>query len=143
MQIFTGPIFEEDDPVYKPFPKIQYPVRFCKVIATVNAEQELFATAYILDRSEVIAQFGIEATAPFGAYKTFQVKIAEVERLTGLQFTSGGGADPVQPLSACDPLKKKRRSTARLSIAAQESAGFDVPEGYVVLNELDDVYLDE
>lgn len=133
MQIFTGPIFEEDDPVYKPFPKIQYPVRFWKVIAT----------AYMLDQSEVIAQFGIEATAPFGAYKTFQVKVAEVERLSGLQFTSGGGVDPVQPLSACDPLKKKKRSTARLSIAAQESAGFDVPEGDVVLNELDDVYLDE
>ncbi|MDP1980395.1 DNA/RNA non-specific endonuclease [Undibacterium sp.] len=133
MQIFTGPIFEEDDPVYKPFPKIQYPVRFWKVIAT----------AYMLDQSEVIAQFGIEATAPFGAYKTFQVKVAEVERLSGLQFTSGGGVDPVQPLSACDLLKKKKRSTARLSIAAQESAGFDVPEGDVVLNELDDVYLDE
>ncbi|MFZ2998740.1 MAG: hypothetical protein WA071_00185 [Undibacterium umbellatum] len=90
-----------------------------------------------------VAIHGIEATAPFGAYKTFQVKTAEVERLTGLQFTSGGGADPVQPLSACDPLKKKKSITARLSIAAQESAGFDVPEGYVVLNELDDVYLDE
>ncbi|PXX47484.1 DNA/RNA non-specific endonuclease [Undibacterium pigrum] len=143
VQIFTGPIFEEDDPVYKPFPKIQYPVRFWKVIATVNAEQELFATAYILDQSEVIAQFGIEATAPFGAYKTFQVKIAEVERLTGLQFTSGGGVAPVLPLSACDPLAKKKRSTTRRSVAAQESTGFEVPEGYVVLNELDDIYLDQ
>ncbi|MFZ6655956.1 DNA/RNA non-specific endonuclease [Undibacterium sp. TJN19] len=140
VQILTGPVLEEDDPVYKPFPKIQYPVRFWKIVATLDSDKQLFATAYILDQSAVIAQYGVESTAPFGAYKTFQVKIAEVERLTGLHFTSGTGAD-TQPLSACDPLEKIKKTTTRKSIRLQEGAFIDAPDGYIALDDVTDIYL--
>lgn len=135
-QVFTGPILEEDDPVYEKYPKIQYPVRFWKVVAAVNADKKLFATAYILDQAEVIDRYGIEAApeVPFREYKTFQVPIAEVERLTGLSFTANGNKDA---LSKFDPLatRKPRRSRR---VSPFEAAGLaeDFPSGYVVLDDL-------
>lgn len=138
VQVFTGPILEEDDPVYKPFPKIQYPVRFWKVLATLDENGKLFATAYILDQSDVIAKYGIEEAAPYGAYKTFQVSIAEVERLTGLSFTCEvtGAAHRLADFDPLDkPLVRPRRRAQRF----QESAAADIPSGYVELGALTDV----
>ena len=45
---------------------------------------------------------------PFGAYKTYQTKIAEIERLTGLAFMCGAGDK--RSLRELDPLE---RCTAR------------------------------
>jgi len=137
-QVFTGPILDEDDPVYERFPDIQYPVRFWKVVATVNRNGNLFATAYLLDQSDVIAQYGIEATdVPFGAYKTFQVRIGEIERLTGLHFTHG---KKKAPLSDVDPLEtgtpRVRRRGMRLHEATAVGAA---PDGYVPLDDVIDI----
>lgn len=141
-QVFTGPIFDEDDPVYAAFPKIQYPVRFWKVVAALDDKGKLFATAYILDQTDVIAQFGIEA-APFGAYKTFQIKIKEIERLTGLSFTSGSGT-AAKPLSDADPLETKPpKKKPRRPSGPQEAAFADAPDGYVALESLEDIVLGE
>jgi endonuclease G, mitochondrial len=138
-QVITGPVLEEDDPVYDDFPNIQYPVRFWKVIAALDAKGKLFATAYILDQSDVIAQFGIEATeVPFGAYKTYQVKIKEIERLTGLSFTYGNGA--AKPLSDLDPLEKAPpKKPKRNGNGSLESAMESAPDGYVPLGSLTDI----
>lgn len=141
-QVITGPILEESDPVWDRYPKIQYPVRFWKVVAAITSKGALFATAYILDQSGVIDEFGIEAAreVPFDAYKTFQVRIDEVERLTGLSFT-GGPARRVFSLSTVDPLAKKpvrRRSTR---VRAQESALADAPDGWLPLDSLESMIL--
>ena len=140
VQVFTGPILEEDDPVYKPFPKVQYPVRFWKVLATLDGNGKLFATAYILDQSEVIAKYGIEEAVPYGAYKTFQVSVAEVERLTGLAFTCDvNGA--TQRLGDFDPLDKPPARPRRRGQRVLESAAAEIPPGYVDLGDLSDVIL--
>lgn len=140
-QVITGPILEESDPVWDKYPKIQYPVRFWKVVAAITASGKLFATAYILDQSGVIEEFGIEAAReiPFDAYKTFQVQINEVERLTGLSFT-GGPVRRVFSLSTVDPLAKKpvRKPTR---VRAQESALVDVPDGWLPLDSLESMVL--
>ena len=144
-QVITGPILAEDDPTWDAFPKIQYPVRFWKVVAAVDANGKLFATAYILDQSGVIDQFGIEEAAreiPFGAYKTFQTTIAEVERETGLTFWSGPDANPVS-LSQVDPLPKAPSRSRRANVRAEESMGIDVPDGYRLLASTDSIYLGE
>jgi endonuclease G, mitochondrial len=139
-QVFTGPLLDEDDPVYEAFPDIQYPTRFWKVVATLKADGTLFTTAYLLDQSDVIAQFGIESTEeiPFGAYKTFQVKIAEIERLTGLKFTATIKSAK-HSLSDFDPLAKgvprPRRGTRRFNESTME----DAPVSYVPLSNLDDI----
>jgi endonuclease G, mitochondrial len=144
-QVITGSILEEDDPVYETFPKIQYPVRFWKVVAALSAQNKLFATAYILDQTDVIARFGLKEAAaiPFTAYKTFQVKIAEVERLTGLTFSAGAGTN-TRSLSEFDPLAKagagRRRPRPRRP-GFEEAAVVDTPEGYLLLDSLEAIEL--
>lgn len=127
-QVITGPILAPGDPVYAAFPKIQYPVRYWKVVAALTSAGTLFATAYILDQTDVIAELGLkEAVAvPFTAYKTFQVPIAEVEKLTGLTFTSGEGKGT--SLSKVDPLARKK--------GPQEAAAAGAPDGYLLLDSL-------
>ncbi|MDX2220360.1 MAG: DNA/RNA non-specific endonuclease [Burkholderiales bacterium] len=139
-QVFTGPLLEEDDPVYPRHPDIQYPVRFWKVVATLTKSKKLFATAFILDQSGVIDEHGYETTeVPIGPYKTFQVKITEVERLTGLKFTYGKDN---KSLSDVDPiaggLPRSRRRQPRL----EESTGINkLPEGYVPLLDTSEIVL--
>ncbi|SEL07032.1 endonuclease G [Roseateles sp. YR242] len=142
-QVMTGPVLDEGDPTWSKFPKIQYPVKYWKVVAALTDEGKLFATAYILDQSDVIDEFGIEAerAVPFDAYKTFQVPIAEVERLTGLTFTGGPAAQPFS-LSDVDPLaaSSARRRVRRNRVRAQESAAVAAaPDGWLLLESVDSV----
>lgn len=141
-QLFTGPVLDEDDPVYNAFPKIQYPVRFWKVVSTLRRDGTLFATAYVLDQSEVIAQFGIESTEeiPFGAYKTFQVKIAEIVRLTGLTFEATINGKK-HSLSDFDPLERHVARSVGRRRSFSESAEVSVPDGYVLLGDVDDIVM--
>lgn len=141
-QVITGPILAEDDPTWEMFPKIQYPVRFWKLVAAVDSKGALFATAYMLDQSAVIDQFGIREAreVPFGAYKTFQVTVAEVERETGLQFFSGPDDAPV-PLSAADPMTHAPSRSGRSRPRRHEAAGLEVPQGYRPLDGFESIYL--
>jgi endonuclease G, mitochondrial len=142
-QVITGPIFEEDDPVYEKFPEIQYPVRFWKVVGALDSKGKLFATAYILDQSGAIAEFGLDEAArdvPFGAFKTYQVKISEVERQTGLTFTSGKST----PLSEADPLetappKPLRRPRSGEGYRESTHSAAFVPPDYFPLDDVTDI----
>ena len=135
-QILTGSIFDEGDPEYK---DIQYPLQYWKVVAAINSKGDLFATAFIASQEEVIDQFGIEVTeVPIGPFKTFQTKISEVERLTGLRFVSGAAG--TASLSKADPLeqpgvkaKKKKKS------AFESTAGVALPQHYHEISDLDDI----
>jgi endonuclease G len=135
-QIITGSVFDEGDPAYK---DIRYPLQYWKVVAAINSKGDLFATAFIASQEEVIDKFGIEVTeVPIGPFKTFQTKISEVERLTGLIFVSG--ANGKTSLSEADPLeqpgvkaKKKKRS------AFESTAGVALPQHYHEISDLDDV----
>jgi hypothetical protein len=60
-----------------------YPVQYWKIAAALNSAGELFATAYLASQADVIARLGIEADVPFSPFKLFQVKVSEIERLTG------------------------------------------------------------
>ena len=136
-QIITGPVLDERDPEYK---NLQFPLQFWKVVAALNAEGKLFATAYLASQADAIERLGIEAApeVPFGPYKTFQVKLAEIERLTGLSFTYG---KEEKSLSEWDPLETKRPSRRRArGVSATESAALGwLPPGYVELADLDDI----
>jgi endonuclease G len=149
-QVFTGPVLDDNDPKYK---DVQYPLKFWKV-AVARArpggarQDKLFAAAFVLDQTDVIAQFGIEeaAAVPFAPFKTFQVSIQEIERLTGLTFTGGKG----QSLSDFDPLAsgptaraaRRRRGGARLQESAALAGQF-APPGYVPLEDRFDLILDD
>lgn len=142
-QVFTGPILREDDPVYKPLPDIQYPVRFWKVaVAATGDGKGLFAAAFLMDQSAVIAKYGLAeaAEAPFETY-LYQVPVTEIERLTGLTFTWGAGGKKslrdVDPLNdATTRARKQRRRRASL----MESAGAEpVPDGYIQIDDFSSI----
>lgn len=139
-QIITGPVLDGGDPDYK---EIQYPLQFWKVVAAlVPKTNKLFATAYIASQEDVIAQYGIEVTeVPFGAYKTFQTKISEIERLTGLTFHCG--PNDKDRLNEVDPLNSPRPGTGgrRRRARPQESAGRALPDNYYEIVDLDDIQL--
>lgn len=135
-QIITGSVFDESDPLYR---NIQYPLQYWKVVAALNAKGKLFATAYLASQADVIDRLGIEAApeVPFGPFKTFQVKLSEIERLTGLSFVYGKDN---KSLSDHDPLKtaQPRRRSSRFSPTESTSLGW-LPPGYIELTELDDI----
>jgi endonuclease G len=136
-QVFTGPILDEGDPVWNAYPEIQYPVRFWKIAVAITSSGKLFAAGFILDQTEVVAQYGIEAAGevPFDAFKTFQVPVSEIERLTGLIFTFAHNGQ-AGVLRDVDPLKSIAGRAARRPIRATEAtAAADLPEGYLLLEQ--------
>jgi endonuclease G len=137
-QIITGPIIDEGDPEYR---KVQYPVQFWKVVAAINSKGALFATAYVASQEQIIKEFGIEVTeVPFGAYKTFQTRISEVERLTGLTFVCG--TDDKDALRNHDPLEQSGSRPKKKKPKATESMdGAALPPHYYEIEDLDDIYL--
>ena len=136
-QIITGPVLDEGDPEYK---NIQYPLQYWKVVAALDEDGKLFATAYIASQQEVIDQFGIEAVEAFGPFKTFQVRISEIERLTGLTFESGP-EDASSPLRAVDPLAIQPQRRRRTRRGPSESALARTGTEYYEITDLDDIVL--
>jgi endonuclease G len=141
-QIITGPVLDEGDPTYK---GIQYPMQYWKVVAAVNGAGKLFATAYLASQQAAIDEFGIEAAPlePFGAYWHFQVKIAEIERLTGLTFSSGRDT----PLSEADPLARRRPrggGGGGGGVRPRESGDvpMTLPTGYIELKSVEQIVMD-
>lgn len=138
-QIFAGPILDEGDPIMDAQPDIPYPVRFWKVLAALDSNNKLFATAFLLDQSDVIGRFGLDEAVPIGAFKTYQVRIAEIERLTGLTFTSSektslSKADPL----ASRPVRPRRQRPTRGGL--HESTSFDlVPDGYLPVEDFSQI----
>lgn len=91
--VFTGPVLSDDDPFYR---DVAIPLAFWKVVVTVDDADDLHATAYLLRQDELIDDLARPtAEGPvFGPYKTFQVAVADVEQLTGLNFGALRERDP-------------------------------------------------
>jgi endonuclease G len=88
LAVFAGPVLASLDPPYR---GIQVPLRFWKVVAFVQ-DGGLAATGYLLDQSPLVDDLGAaleEAAAagqppPLGAFRTFQVPIADIAALGGV-----------------------------------------------------------
>jgi endonuclease G, mitochondrial len=139
-QVITGPVLEDDDPTPEGFPDIPYPVRFWKVVAALDDRGKLFATAFLLDQSAVIKKLGLKERVPIEGFKTYQTSVAEIERLTGLLFTSDAN-----PLSKADPLSggaaARRRRAGRRRFEESTAAAEEVPSSYLPLENLSSVVL--
>jgi endonuclease G len=134
-QIITGPVFDEGDPEYK---KIKYPLRYWKVVAALDVNGKLFATAYVASQEEVIDQFGIEVTeVPFSPFKTFQTKIAEIERIAGLTFVCG--PQDAGFLRTFDPLEKAGAKPKKKPKQFESTGGAVLPPNYYEITDLDDI----
>lgn len=123
--VFTGPILRPSDPQLGET-GAPVPAEFFKVVvmaATMPDDPEvlrLHATAYILSQGELItdilsARGRVEATEGFayGEYKTFQVRIADLEAQTGHDFG---------PLREFDPLDRIEsiQSGAALAVTVED-----------------------
>ena len=93
VNVFSGPVFAADDEQYR---GVQLPRQFWKVVAMVKQGGELSATAYLLSQEELIKGLEVAPEAfSYGAYRTYQVKVSQIEGLTGLSFGSLADSDPL------------------------------------------------
>ncbi|MDT0308394.1 DNA/RNA non-specific endonuclease [Streptomyces sp. DSM 44917] len=99
LAVFTGPVLEDSDPPYR---GIRVPLRFWKVAAFMQGG-ELATTGYVLDQSPDLTREAAERAVaaavaaaeppPLGAFRTFQVPVADIARITGLDLGPLPGAD--------------------------------------------------
>ncbi|QES51257.1 endonuclease [Streptomyces venezuelae] len=90
LSVLTGPVLHDSDPPYR---GIQVPLRFWKVAAFLQ-DGRLASTGYILDQSPDLTRDYERAMAgakpgdppPLGPFRTFQVPVADIAELTGLDF---------------------------------------------------------
>lgn len=94
VSVFTGPVFRDDDMLYRG--QYRVPAEFWKVVAIVKADGNLSATAYLQTQKNLIGDLEFA----YGSYKTYQVPIARIERLTDLDFSMLRQADPLAGLEA-------------------------------------------
>ena len=79
--VFTGPVMRANDPLYK---GIQVPMEFWKVVVMVKkiGTGMPSATAYMQTQRNLLNFRDFE----FGTFRTYQVKVSEVEAVTQLSF---------------------------------------------------------
>lgn len=87
LSVFTGPVLAADDPPYR---GIRIPLRFWK-IAAWNTGEALATTGFVVDQSPLVDTDKLPrvpgAAPPLGPFRTFQVRIAEIAALTGLEMS--------------------------------------------------------
>ena len=82
--VFNGPIFDNEDPVFKGVP---IPVRFYKIIVWRNVSGSLKATAFLLSQEKYLEDYEFETLRYDEVFKRYQVSLPFVEKLTGLSFS--------------------------------------------------------
>jgi endonuclease G len=92
--VFTGPVFRDDDLLYRG--EFQIPAEFWKMVVIVKDDDRLSATAYLQTQKNLIEDLEFA----YGKYKTYQVPVARIERLTGLDFGQLRAHDPIDHLEA-------------------------------------------
>lgn len=93
--VFTGPVLDDGDHDYRNITKL--PQAFWKVAVMIREPDdgeptELLATGYLLSQANLITDLEFV----YGAFRTFQVPIAKITELSGLEFA--------QELEDADPL---------------------------------------
>lgn len=83
VSVFTAPVLADADPPYR---GIRIPLRFWK-IAAWHGGDGLAAAGFVLDQSDLVdVRETTLAIPPLGSFRTFQVPIADVAALTGIDL---------------------------------------------------------
>lgn len=108
VSVFTAPVLADDDPPYR---GIRVPLRFFKAVAWLDGRGELAATGFVLDQSELVdTSEGARLVRSLGAYRTFQVPLAEIEALARVDLGPLTGADVGRAPAAREPTWRSLRS---------------------------------
>jgi endonuclease G len=105
LSVFSAPVLGSDDPPYR---GIRIPLRFWKVAAWAPAgdgDAELAAAGFVLDQTELVSPATARAVAPLGGFRTFQVPIAEIERLAGIDLGPLVDADVLTAAPTARPVE--------------------------------------
>lgn len=96
VSVLTGPVFRDSDRALKSgASEVRIPEEFWKIAVMVHSGTgKLSATGYVLSHGPLIRDL-VESPFVLGAYKTYQVQIARIERETGLDFGTLRNADPL------------------------------------------------
>jgi endonuclease G, mitochondrial len=79
--VFSGPVLKQNDPRYR---DIRLPREYWKVAVAVDKQtKRLSAAGYILSQADDIEPL---LEVPFGAFRTYQVRISEISEKTGLDM---------------------------------------------------------
>ncbi|TFV46276.1 DNA/RNA non-specific endonuclease [Blastococcus sp. TF02A-35] len=95
--VLAGPVLDPGDPLYR---DVAVPLRFWKVVTLVQGGA-LAATGYLLDQSPLVDDLGAALRAaaaagdppPLGAYRTFQVPIADIAAIAGVDLAALAAVD--------------------------------------------------
>lgn len=89
LAVFTAPVLGGDDPPYR---GIHVPLRFWKIAAWRQGDS-LAAAGFVLDQSDLVDTRQGLVVPPLGAFRTFQVPIAEIAGEAGIDVGALAGAD--------------------------------------------------
>ena len=90
MSVFTAPVLAESDPPYR---GIRVPLHFWKVAAW-RGPDGLASAGFVLDQSDLVDTREEKlAVPPLGAFRTFQVPVADIAALTAIDFGALADAD--------------------------------------------------
>ncbi|PSL40076.1 endonuclease G [Planomicrobium soli] len=78
--VFTGPVFQENDPIYRD--EFQIPAEFWKIAVMKKDGNSLSASAYLQTQRDMIGNLEFA----YGEYQTYQVPIIQIEALAHLDF---------------------------------------------------------
>jgi endonuclease G len=106
--ILAGPVLEAKDPSADfGAGRIQYPLRFWKVIAVLvskNGTKKLRVFGFVLSQRTVVRKFGIEVFRA-GRFQKYQMSLAEISKLSGVTFAKSlHKADTMQGDAALHPI---------------------------------------
>jgi endonuclease G len=113
VNVFSGPVFAGDDVDVQ---GVKLPRQFWKVVVMAKKSGGLSATAYLLSQEKLLDGLEAEPEFVYGAFKTFQVPVSEIERLTGLSLGSLPDHDPLatQEAAAVAPRELENEAQAIL-----------------------------
>jgi endonuclease G len=96
--VLTGPVLDPADPTYR---GVQIPLQFYKIAAWATDDGALAATGFVLEQRPDLSEMAAweagdpaaEGPPPLGPFRTFQVPVADIGRVTGMDLSQLASAD--------------------------------------------------
>ena len=95
ISVYSGPVFRKKDMVFN---DIKIPGSFWKIIVMIKDDGTPSATGYMIQQKDLLEDMEQQGFT-YSQFKTYQVRISEIERLTGISFF----------LNEYDPLQNTKR----------------------------------